>query len=333
MSDVPAGWYDDPEDSSQYRYWDGSRWTDNRSPRTTAQTGPSGTDVGGGALSDGWNLFRRNWLAFLAISAASLVLFIVVAAVGFVAINDATDPTLVDIIDRVTDEDFDPVDDPADEAYVEAIEFTPGAGFWVLVPVLLILVAVLQAFIIGTGAVHVAADHVGRPRALSESLGVAFRRLPRWIGVYLLWFLGYIAASIALTIVVVLLAVISGGLLLLLAIPGVFALVIWLYPTLFMMPTALAVGPTDEPPFRTTFAMMRAGWRQMAWPVLLVNLVLIAISIGLGVLGVIPVLGVLVSLVGNFGIYAYSTCVNVALWTRLGGRIGVDIGGGAAPVS
>jgi uncharacterized RDD family membrane protein YckC len=29
----PAGWYDDPEDQSQQRYWDGNRWTDDRRPR------------------------------------------------------------------------------------------------------------------------------------------------------------------------------------------------------------------------------------------------------------------------------------------------------------
>lgn len=30
----PADWYLDPEDSSQYRYWDGSTWTDHRAPAT-----------------------------------------------------------------------------------------------------------------------------------------------------------------------------------------------------------------------------------------------------------------------------------------------------------
>jgi uncharacterized RDD family membrane protein YckC len=29
----PAGWYDDPQDQSQQRYWDGSSWTDDRRPR------------------------------------------------------------------------------------------------------------------------------------------------------------------------------------------------------------------------------------------------------------------------------------------------------------
>jgi len=34
----PAGWQDDPEDSAQLRYWDGSAWTEHRSPKAgTAQ--------------------------------------------------------------------------------------------------------------------------------------------------------------------------------------------------------------------------------------------------------------------------------------------------------
>ena len=29
----PANWYTDPTDESQYRYWDGSAWTEYRAPR------------------------------------------------------------------------------------------------------------------------------------------------------------------------------------------------------------------------------------------------------------------------------------------------------------
>ena len=37
MSETPqAGWYDDPEDPSQYRYWDGTAWSFHRSPKPTA---------------------------------------------------------------------------------------------------------------------------------------------------------------------------------------------------------------------------------------------------------------------------------------------------------
>jgi hypothetical protein len=39
MTQTPAGWYVDPQDAAQFRYWDGAAWTEHRSPR-----GPSTTD-------------------------------------------------------------------------------------------------------------------------------------------------------------------------------------------------------------------------------------------------------------------------------------------------
>ncbi len=36
MNAQPSGWYPDPGDSSQLRYWSGSAWTDQRSPRNPA---------------------------------------------------------------------------------------------------------------------------------------------------------------------------------------------------------------------------------------------------------------------------------------------------------
>lgn len=38
MSDTPANWYPDPDDPTQLRYWDGTAWTDQRSPTAV---GPS----------------------------------------------------------------------------------------------------------------------------------------------------------------------------------------------------------------------------------------------------------------------------------------------------
>ncbi len=51
----PAGWYDDPQDPSQQRYWDGGFWTDYRRPREGpppyqgqfGQQGPGGQQSGG----------------------------------------------------------------------------------------------------------------------------------------------------------------------------------------------------------------------------------------------------------------------------------------------
>ena len=39
-SSAPPDWYSDPEDESQYRYWDGSAWTQHRAPRHVAQQRP-----------------------------------------------------------------------------------------------------------------------------------------------------------------------------------------------------------------------------------------------------------------------------------------------------
>ncbi|MEZ5184763.1 MAG: DUF2510 domain-containing protein [Candidatus Nanopelagicales bacterium] len=35
---TPAGWYPDPEQAGQQRYWDGQQWTDNYAPGVAAQT-------------------------------------------------------------------------------------------------------------------------------------------------------------------------------------------------------------------------------------------------------------------------------------------------------
>jgi hypothetical protein len=38
----PPGWHDDPNDPTSLRYWDGTEWTDNRAPKSTAASAPSG---------------------------------------------------------------------------------------------------------------------------------------------------------------------------------------------------------------------------------------------------------------------------------------------------
>src|SRR4051794_3491474 len=47
MTQTPAGWFVDPQDATQFRYWDGSQWTDHRSPR-----GPAATDQVSQAAND-----------------------------------------------------------------------------------------------------------------------------------------------------------------------------------------------------------------------------------------------------------------------------------------
>ncbi|MEX2501396.1 MAG: CD225/dispanin family protein, partial [Trueperaceae bacterium] len=55
------GWYPDPQDATQQRYWDGSTWTEHtatgtaRAPATNAAaTGAAGTTAPGGTAPDTW---------------------------------------------------------------------------------------------------------------------------------------------------------------------------------------------------------------------------------------------------------------------------------------
>jgi uncharacterized membrane protein YhaH (DUF805 family) len=45
-----AGWYDDPENAGQLRWWDGSRWTEQRQPRMDAEDSPPPPPVPGSAV-------------------------------------------------------------------------------------------------------------------------------------------------------------------------------------------------------------------------------------------------------------------------------------------
>src|SRR5918997_5102824 len=62
MTQTPAGWFPDPQDPTQYRYWDGTAWTEHRSPRstTTDQLSKAGADISEG-LAKGFTAVG-NWV-------------------------------------------------------------------------------------------------------------------------------------------------------------------------------------------------------------------------------------------------------------------------------
>jgi Protein of unknown function (DUF2510) len=71
---TPAGWYADPHDPTQYRYWDGTQWTEHRSPRTA--TSPSGQQLtqAGNDLADGISTALNsfgNWVQTTSVTAAT----------------------------------------------------------------------------------------------------------------------------------------------------------------------------------------------------------------------------------------------------------------------
>ena len=80
---TPAGWFPDPQDESQFRYWDGNQWTENQAPRApqapmggqaTATVAPP--TAPGGAPASG-DAPKKNWFLRHKIISGLLALFVI----------------------------------------------------------------------------------------------------------------------------------------------------------------------------------------------------------------------------------------------------------------
>lgn len=102
---TPAGWFDDPEDPSQHRYWDGTAWTEHRAPKVATPSSapptvasaanspaPATQDPGSATpyAPTEQNWIRRNPVlaAVIGGAAAIAVIGIIGSALGSVSGND-----------------------------------------------------------------------------------------------------------------------------------------------------------------------------------------------------------------------------------------------------
>ncbi|SEH46579.1 protein of unknown function [Mycolicibacterium rutilum] len=93
---TPAGWYPDPEGAGGQRYWDGSAWTEHRSPADTQSYEPAAAapafDIAPASVDRG--LLTR----YLAACAAMLAVLIAAVAYGvFVNDDTASEPASIQI--------------------------------------------------------------------------------------------------------------------------------------------------------------------------------------------------------------------------------------------
>ena len=276
VSDLPpADWYTDPEDESQYRYWDGSSWTEHRAPRIAGGDGEAGDATGGlrsptKLVADTFSLTGRRWRPCAAVALIYILGQIAGVVLLIVAANYILMGELGEIYDRASQPGFDP-SEPQHEAYFQSLEVDLAPINFV--PALLGLLAVWVATNVMQAAVARIALGDLRERALttSEALTQALRRVPRLMGVQLqlaLIFAAILAAMVFAGIAAPLLLI---PLLLALLVAAVYAVVLitlayivasagphrWSLPYSSRLPARTVLGDAGTPASRSPPAVRR----------------------------------------------------------------------------
>ena len=96
MDGNPAGWYDDPDDAGQKRYWDGSAWTDDRAPAWNSIASdpsipydPLGTPDAPAGRPHRSRGSRTQWLVLAVVGVVAVVAVVAIVA----STRDSGDPT------------------------------------------------------------------------------------------------------------------------------------------------------------------------------------------------------------------------------------------------
>lgn len=250
------GWYPDPHDPTQLRYWDGVAWTEAQAPAAGAQLADHGhyygsTEPAGSGLGDLGSWLSATFSSLVSRLGAVAALLYAIPVVGWIVVALLLRSALSRLsYDRGSD------------------EFT-GFDAAPLVVVGIIVLLLIPASIIGwLGAQHqLYAAHAGQPQPFARSVTTGMRRLPRTIGWGLVYVLAVLAALIAVGAVIGIGVAAVGAeflLILLLVVPLAIIAVVYLAVRLSFSGTALAVAPSGVNPFRASWSISRNRF----WPVL-----------------------------------------------------------------
>ena len=262
MTSPPAAWYDDPEDPTQYRYWDGANWTEHRAPKTPPPPSSATAD------ESAWNIFPHafnaigsTWRSLLLISVPNLIMSVVLLVAIYATVDQVFDGELDEVIDRAADG----VISSADEAFYRSLDPTfPVPMFWValILGVVSLLVGVVVAAALERTLASAMRGHTLEP---ADAFSGTMRRLGRLVGwPLLLGFMGVVALIPGLVFPP----------LLLLYLP----LVIWLWPYLMGLLPAIALAPAGRSPIAQTRAMVSGRWGHVARRALVLAVLWFAVS-------------------------------------------------------
>ena len=169
----PPNWYTDPADESQYRYWDGSVWTEHRAPRLLEEErktlrSPDRLFV------DSFSLLRRQWrgcaVAALVLIAAQFLLIVL--------FRYSADQVLMGEFDETWSRFSDPATTPEDEAYFESLESDFSVSNFVAAATGLLVFWVANKLLTATVARLTLRDLRGDTITVSKVSRQAWRRDP-----------------------------------------------------------------------------------------------------------------------------------------------------------
>ena len=302
MSSTPeAGWFDDPEHPSQYRYWDGNEWTAHRSPKQSPPPPPTSSSIPTSAtetVSAAFTLFGQHWVSLLGLAAiamlgfaAAAVAFVIGLILSFEGSNTLTGPDFV----------FSPI----------------GVVLWIVAAV-----GYLGVFAVMGPAfqARIEAGRIGQSTSVGACIGFGTRNWKRTLWRSVLLMLTFFASYLVL-IPLVLLAIVLGALGVFVAIVLGFAWFVAVIPALTLATAGVGIAPTGANVISQALSAARKDWALVSGAFYLAYLVVIGLGIASAVVGLIPILGIFANLAISFVSYTVFVIVQHFQWLRIGGEV------------
>lgn len=302
MSSTPeAGWFDDPEYPSQYRYWDGNEWTTHRSPKQSPPPPPTSSSIPTSAtetVSAAFTLFGQHWVSLLGLAAiamlgfaAAAVAFVIGLILSFEGSNTLTGPDFV----------FSPI----------------GVVLWIVAAV-----GYLGVFAVMGPAfqARIEAGRIGQSTSVGACIGFGTRNWKRTLWRSVLLMLTFFASYLVL-IPLVLLGIVLGALGVFIAIVLGFAWFVAVIPALTLATAGVGIAPTGANVISQALSAARKDWALVSGAFYLAYLLVIGLGIASAVVGLIPILGIFANLAISFVSYTVFVIVQHFQWLRIGGEV------------
>ena len=300
MSPTPqAGWYDDPEYPSQYRYWDGNEWTAHRSPKQTPPPPATSSSIPASAtetVSAAFTLFGQHWVSLLGLAAiatlgfaAAAVAFVIGLILSFENPNTLTGPDFV----------FSPI----------------GVVLWIVAAVGYLGVFAVMGLAFQA---RIEAGRIGQSTSVGACIGFGTRNWKRTLWRSVLLMLTFFASYLVL-IPLVLLAIVLGALGVFVAIVLGFAWFVAVVPAITLATAGVGIAPTGANVISQALSAARKDWALVSGAFYLACLLVIGLQIAATVLGLIPILGIFAGLAINFVSYTVFVIVQHFQWLRIDG--------------